>query len=296
MSQSFLCVTGRNTPGRGKWAGWTVWTSWTGRLKESDMVKGIEYVNHVWNPITGCSPVSSGCVNCYARRLAEQNRGRCDYPSVEPFRVMRHAYRLDRAYAQHPWNLKSPRRILVNSMGDLWHEAVPLDWWAEILQVFRDVPQHTYLVLTKRPERMAAWAESLEMGRETWEKAFGNVWLGATVENDAVCRDRCKALLRIPGGVRWVSVEPILSEVPSLRHYLGRDKISWVVCGPETGPGARPADMRWIQGVRDSCVAAGVPFFLKAYNGWLDGRQWQEIPGEGDFGLGIGDCGLFEGL
>jgi protein gp37 len=95
---------------------------------------------------------------------------------------MRHAYRLDRAYAQHPWNLKSPRRILVNSMGDLWHEAVPLDWWAEILQVFRDVPQHTYLVLTKRPERMAAWAESLEMGRETWEKAFGNVWLGVTGE------------------------------------------------------------------------------------------------------------------
>jgi protein gp37 len=227
----------------------------------------IEWCDVSWNPITGCTPISEGCRNCYAKRMATRLKGRFGYPADDPFRVTFHPDRLD-----EPFKWKKPRRVFVSSMGDLFHEDVDFKWLPRIFNMVFRTP-HTYIYLTKRPQRMAEWIDK-------WRDYFGGllapnlsrIWLGVTVE-DNTTRWRIEELLKIPAVVRFVSVEPMLgpidfhlnNELPDSNGCYEdiRHNLHWVICGAETGPGKRPMDLEWAYDLQRQCGDAGVPFFFK---------------------------------
>ena len=203
----------------------------------------IEWTDATWSPVTGCTPISEGCENCYARRMAKRLRGRCGYPTDEPFKVTLHPERLE-----EPLKWKKPRRVFVCSMGDLFHEDVPDEFIYEIWDVMVQSKQHTFLVLTKRPDRMKSFIEKVMCNRMDYALTFGgtpegkkarkwaqkpvqNVWLGVTAENQEQADKRIPILLQIPATVRFVSVEPMLGPI-----RLQRD---WLMCpgGAEYGHG-----------------------------------------------------------
>lgn len=228
----------------------------------------IEYVDKTWSPITGCTAVSAGCENCYARRMANRLRGRYGYPQDEPFKVTLHADRLDQ-----PLYWRKPRRIFVCSMGDLFHKHVPSYFMNEVLVRCVRQSRHQFLLLTKRPERMLKCFS-------TMEKIHPNLWLGVSVENQETADERIPILLQIPAAVRFVSVEPMLGPVDINRDWH-TPVIDWVICGAETGPGARPMDIQWAYSLGDQCVDADVPFFFKKDsngNRVLHGQLWEQYP------------------
>ena len=228
----------------------------------------IEWTDETWNPVTGCTKVSPGCDHCYAERVTERfGRG--------PFSEVRlHPDRLDQ-----PLRWKKPRRIFVVSMGDLFHPRVPWPFVAEVFWTMASAPRHTFQVLTKRPGRMAYFADKvLPEAMERWP---ANVWAGTSVES-AKYLPRLKLLAKVPAAVRFVSAEPLLSAL-DLRPWLrwedldaipvdmrGQMKalangVNWVVAGGESGPGARPMHPQWVREIRDQCQAADVPFFFKQW-------------------------------
>lgn len=223
-----------------------------------------------WNPVTGCSPVSEGCQNCYARRMANRLKGRYGYPKDEPFRVTFHPDRLD-----EPLRWKKPSRIFVCSMGDIAHEKVDCRWFDCIMEEIHDNPQHIFLFLTKRIKNLKDLLGSWKI------ENFKNLWLGVSVENQQTADKRIPILLQIPAAKRFVSVEPMLEAVV-LSHYIPApvglvpkwQTLNWVICGGETGPGFRPEGLQgyakftlWARSLRDQCRAAGVPFFFKKMPG-----------------------------
>jgi len=261
----------------------------------------IEWTDYTWNPTTGCSPVSAGCEHCYARRMAQRLRGRFGYPADEPFRVTLHPERL-----HEPVGMRKPARIFVVSMGDLFHEDVPDSFIDRVFAVMAVAQQHTFQVLTKRPERMLRWFTQTAFGAtrealvyEATKKSrwpgwpLSNVWLGVSCENQAAADERVPILLQTPAAVRWVSCEPLLGPIelasyfpehdyrPTYDYYRAvypgiadkpvviRPGIEWVVVGGETGPGARPMHPDWVRSLRDQCQAAGVPFYFKSWGEWL---------------------------
>lgn len=237
----------------------------------------IEWTDATWNPITGCTPISAGCQNCYAKRMANRLRGRCGYPADDPFRVTFHPERLD-----EPLRWKKPRKIFVCSMGDLFHSAVTDEQLDAVFSEMIAVDRHTYFILTKRPERMAKYVSG-------WiDQCRNHIWLGTSCENQQAADERVPLLMRCPAAVRFLSCEPLLgpidlSAIPqrdSLKTYDGRP-ISWVIVGAETGPRARPMDLDWARSIRDQCAAAGVPFFFKrdsTGSRLLDGVEHNAIP------------------
>lgn len=294
----------------------------------------IEWTDATWNPVTGCDAVSAGCRNCYAKRMAQRMRGRCGYPADEPFRVTVHRDKFG-----EPLQWRKPRRIFVCSMGDLFHNSVSDEAIHDALAVMALSPQHTFQVLTKRPERasrvlsdaahatdgianamilfcgspaqthdealrfpMALRARRAELYRQWYRREgwpLGNLWLGVTVENQAN-EDRIRYLLQIPAAVRFVSVEPMIEAV-NLRIVAGPEGdrlgeslvalggpewptgIDWVICGGETGPGARECRREWVESLSDQCAAARVPFFSKRFQweatGALARREWPKQGG-----------------
>jgi len=275
-------------------------------LGENEMATKIEWADEVWNPVTGCSPVSEGCRHCYARRMATRLKGRFGYPSDDPFKVTFHPDRLNQ-----PLKWKKSRMVFVCSMGDLFHPDVDEEWilavWqamgefydaeGEILPV-KDRPGHTYLVLTKRPER------ALDVLSRRYPRGFErrNVWIGVSVEDQEQANKRLPVLMQIPATVRFVSLEPMLGPV-NLKPYLCGFKkewdagdiytspapvLDWVIAGCESGPGRRRADWDWFSFTKDQCRAYGknVPFFLKQMEvdgklvkmPVLDGKVWDEAP------------------
>lgn len=360
------------------------------------MATKIEWAEETWNPITGCTPISEGCQNCYAQRMSKRLAGRCGYDKHEPFKVVKH----DEVFIK-PLKWRNPKRVFVCSMGDLFHEDVHDDW---ILAAFiamsltyehtgqmKEVepghsvaicaPKHTFMILTKRPERMKQLIDRLYSDEpdEDWERKIRHfafyfsslrgdilpsnaifttfawlrdgmpgLWLGATCENQARADERIPILLQIPAAVRFVSVEPMLGPVDLTRIDIGgnvwinsltgdcksyhpyggmwktsesKNKLDWVICGGETGPGARPMHPDWARSLRDQCQAVGVRFFFKSWGDYcfveqmsrdayamvdkannlaghgdyekpwkvgkkragrlLDGREWNEYPGAG---------------
>jgi protein gp37 len=262
----------------------------------------IEWTEYSWNPVSGCTPASEGCQNCYAKRMTNRLRGRCGYPADEPFKVTLHKDRLE-----EPLRWKQPRRVFVCSMGDLFHEDVPFEYITQVFDVMCSCSfdamcsmelGHTFMVLTKRPERIEKW---LCWMRESWsedsptnvtlkvEGHFGKgIWLGVTAENQQRADERIPILLQIPAAVRFVSVEPMLGPVDIAGHlgfngprrmgdgliyYWVAPKLDWVICGGETGPGARPMHPDWVRSLRDQCQDAGVPFFFKQHGEWLHETQ-----------------------
>lgn len=262
----------------------------------------IEWAEETWNPITGCTPVSEGCANCYAKRMATRLRGRCGYPADDPFRVTFHPERLD-----EPLKWKKPRIIFVCSMGDMFHEDVPDKWRNLVFQRMAMCPQHKFLLLTKRPKNMSHyWLSEIPIPRhpQGWvikapgaprTKIFDHIWLGVSAENQQRANERIPVLLDIPGAaVRFVSVEPMLGPVdlsgplyaegragqPGTARFdatkMWMPRLDWVICGGESGPGARPMYPDWPRALRDQCQAAGVPFFFKQWGKYCYPEQMPE--------------------
>lgn len=237
---------------------------------------GIEWTEVTWNPTTGCDRTSPGCDHCYALTLAKRLKamGQAKYQKDGDSRTSGPGF----ALTLHPDTLdlpitwKTPRVIFVNSMSDLFHEDVPLDYIRRVFDVMASTPQHTYQVLTKRSKRLARVADSLD-----WPP---NVWMGVSVENQRYAF-RTDLLRGVPAQVRFVSAEPLLGPV---RFDL--DGIDWMIVGGESGPKARPIEREWVEQIRDDCVDAGVAFFFKQWGGRtpkangrdLKGRTWDEMP------------------
>lgn len=228
----------------------------------------IEWAEQVWNPVTGCTKVSAGCKNCYAERMATRLRGRHGYPADEPFRVTLHPGRLD-----EPMRWRKPRRVFVNSMSDLFHEYVPDEFIDRVFAVMACAPQHQFLVLTKRPNRMRDWCQRIARGPalETWP--LPNVWLGVSAEDQLAADRRIPILLDTPAAVRFVSAEPLLEPVVLIdylpdthdghRDPRGGPWLDWVIVGGESGSGARRCDVKWVRAIVGQCQAAGVSVFVK---------------------------------
>lgn len=306
----------------------------------------IEWATDVWNPTTGCAKVSQGCAHCYAETIAKRFWGERKFTDVQC-----HPDRLEQ-----PLHWRKPRRVFVNSMSDLFHKDVPLDFILRVWMVMARACDYTFMILTKRPERMLMFVNEYLPG--TWglatmnmrllDKPIPNVWLGVSVEDQRTADERIPLLMKTPAAVRFVSAEPLLGPVDleigmctecggcgiTAGHYFQEDgmdtcnacggsgkafdKLDWVICGGESGPGARPMHPDWARSLRDQCQAAGVPFFFKQWGEYcfpsqllsygaetyadekdpskwyqwrvgkkaagrlLDGREWNEYPGEGD--------------
>jgi len=248
----------------------------------------IEWTQSTWNPVVGCSKVSDGCANCYAERMAKrlaamarakvdagQPAGRTgNYAKVinDKGRWNGEMY-LDESALEDPLGWRLPRVIFVNSMSDLFHENVPLWFVRRVFDVMRRCPQHTFQILTKRPQRAAQYSPEL-----SWTN---NVWMGTSVEN-ATVTDRVGHLRRTGARIKFLSVEPLLGPIPRL-PLTG---IDWVIVGGESGPGARPMNPDWVRQIRDRCVSRQVPFFFKQWGGVnkkargrvLDRRTYDDFP------------------
>ena len=237
----------------------------------------IEWTEATWNPVTGCDRVSAGCEHCYAMTLAKRLKamGSAKYQndgdprtSGSGFDVTIHPPALD-----EPYRWRNPRTVFVNSMSDLFHARVPLDFIRDIFDVCRDTPHHTYQVLTKRSLRLRRVADKLD-----WPQ---NLWMGVSVE-DAPALSRVDHLRAVPAAVRFLSCEPLLGPLDG----LDLDGIHWVIAGGESGPNYRPVNVNWVRGIRDNCQDADVAFFFKQWGGRtpktlgreLDGRLWDEMP------------------
>lgn len=227
----------------------------------------IQWTEATWNPTTGCDRTSPGCDNCYALTLAARLK-RMGQPKYQAdgdpttsgpgFKLTVHDTALD-----IPLHWRAGRHIFVNSMSDLFHPEVPLEFIAQILDVARRTPQHTYQVLTKRAQRLASVAGDLE-----WPP---NVWMGVSIENDRYTF-RVRRLAAVPAAVKFVSCEPLLGPLPS----LDLDGVDWVIIGGESGSDARPLDLSWVRDVRDKCEATGVHLFVKQL-----GTAWSLQEGHG---------------
>lgn len=255
-----------------------------------------------WNPVTGCTKISPGCKNCYAERMAKRLAGRFGYPADEPFRVTLHPDRLEK-----PLKWRKPRTVFVCSMGDLFHSDVPIGFIHNVWAMMTGKSQHTFLILTKRPERMSVfvtmWTDDVRfVNSMSSDWVPENIWLGVTAENQATADERIPLLLQTPAAVRFVSCEPLLGSVTLYQRWVGPESVGrelwakerdiigpfldWVIAGTESGSKHRPAELDWFRDLRDQCQAADVPFFLKQaeVNGKvtklpeLDGRQWIEWP------------------
>lgn len=287
---------------------------------------GIAWADATINPCAGCSPVSPACDHCYAARMAHRLAANIKIPPYFAG-LTDDAGKWTGKVNLHPHLMKQvlrwqkPRKIFVGSMTDLFHEAVPDEFLDQVFAYMALAPQHTFLLLTKRPERMRAFFERCKAAnwnnvrdainhpslcgqgdrKGSLETPLPNVWLGVTIENQAMADARVPILLETPAAKRFVSIEPMLGEIalddvdeknwlnpecwgdcacdslfgfdPGCRRNGGDGnltrKLDWVICGGETGPGARPMHPDWIRSLRDQCGAAGVPFFFKQWGEWL---------------------------
>jgi protein gp37 len=231
-------------------------------------ISTIEWTDATWNPVTGCTKISPGCKHCYAERMAARLKLMHADRYRNGFKLTTHAMSVE-----EPLHWRKPRLVFVNSMSDLFHDDVPLDFILQVFDVMKRTPRHTYQILTKRAERLAELAPLLP-----WPK---NVWQGVSVESQKYTA-RIEHLITVPAAVRFLSVEPLLGPIDD----LPLDGLHWIIVGGESGPGARPMDPAWARSIRDRCVAAGVPFFFKQWGGTnkkrtgrvLDDRTWDEMP------------------
>lgn len=228
----------------------------------------IEWTEMTWNPVTGCSKVSAGCKFCYAERMAKRLQAMGVERYRNGFAVTLHEDLLD-----VPRSWRQPRLVFVNSMSDLFHEDVPLEFIRRVFSTMLATPQHTYQILTKRSQRLKELAPEL-----AWAS---NVWMGVSVE-DARVVHRIDDLRSVPATVRFLSCEPLIGPLEN----LNLEGIHWVIVGGESGPGARPMRSEWVQGIRRQCRKARVPFFFKQWGGVrkdltgrkLNGRIYNEMP------------------
>lgn len=221
------------------------------------MPSKIEWCDETLNVISGCTPISEGCQNCYALKLSKRLQGRCGYDAKEPFQVTYHPDKLVKA--EH-W--KKPRKIFLVSMGDMFHEDVKNEWINNILMMVYLNQQHTFMVLTKRPERMRR--NLLAFYKQfTDYKELKNLWIGVSCENKKRADERIPILLDIPAVVRFVSFEPLLESLLLTNEW--KQKLDWIIVGGEKGHRARKCWSHWIIGLWLECQKNNIPFFFKQW-------------------------------
>lgn len=237
----------------------------------------IEWAEKVWNPITGCTKISPGCVHCYAERMSKRLAGRCGYPAGNPFQVTVHKDKFD-----DPYHWRKPRRVFACSMGDLFHPDVNFYDIAHVFGVMHSAKQHTYMLLTKRPERMQEfikWFQDEWLGpfASAWPREYPHVRLGVTAENQAMADKRIPILLQIPAAVYFISHEPALGPIIYPPEFLALGSRAQIITGGESGPNARPMHPGWARQDRDQAVSAGVKFLFKQHGEWVPNDQrWHD--------------------
>lgn len=246
----------------------------------------IEWTDTVWNPVRGCSNVSEGCANCYAARMANRfcAPGKPYEGLISSGGGWNDHIKLVPDVLELPLRWRNPRKVFVNSMSDLFHDAVPDGFIDRVFSVMAQAKLHIFQILTKRPKRMLNWfmrasligaTDVLTKTAKEWP--LKNVWIGVSVENQRTAEERIPKLLQIPAAVRFVSCEPLLDNLnlsfclPVMvghKRIHWENEIDWVIVGGETGPGARPIHPDWVREIRNQCQSAGVPFFFKQWGEW----------------------------
>jgi len=230
----------------------------------------IEWTESTWNPVTGCTKISPGCRHCYAERMAARLKAMGQPNYANGFRLTLHERALEM-----PLRWRRPQTIFVNSMSDLFHKGVPLEFISKVFDVMVRASHHRFQVLTKRSKQLLNLSPKLP-----WPS---NVWMGVSVENSDYLF-RIDHLRQTDAHIKFVSFEPLLGPI----HDLDLEGIDWVIVGGESGPKARPMDPDWVREIRDQCLSAKVPFFFKQWGGVikkrngrvLDGRTWDQMPAE----------------
>lgn len=236
----------------------------------------IEWTEHTWNPVTGCTKISPGCKHCYAETMARRLKA-MGAPGYEAgFELTLHPDRLE-----HPLRRKAPTTYFVNSMSDLFHESVPDKFIESVLDVIKRTPQHTYQILTKRADRLPEFFAKRDCPT--------NAWLGVSVEDRKYGVPRIAHLRKVKAAVRFLSVEPLLEDAGK----LNLSGIHWVIVGGESGGKARLMKPEWADNVRRQAITQGVAFFFKQWGAWgadgvrrdkkrngreLSGKRWDEFP------------------
>lgn len=228
----------------------------------------IEWTEKVWNPTTGCTEVSAGCANCYAKTMSKRLQAMGQLKYKDNFEVRVHPSELAR-----PYKWKKPSVVFVNSMSDLFHKDVPIEFIKQVFKVMNENPQHTFQVLTKRAERLFELHKELE-----WTP---NIWMGVSVENEKVM-DRIDFLRKTNAQTKFLSLEPLLGPLPN----LDLTNIDWAIVGGESGPKARPMEKSWVMDIHKQCKEQNVAFFFKQWGGTnkkkagrlLNGRTYDEMP------------------
>ncbi|QOI66898.1 hypothetical protein SEA_BOSNIA_68 [Gordonia phage Bosnia] len=275
----------------------------------------IEWTDATWNPVTGCTKVSAGCDHCYAETFAERFRGTPGHYFENGFDVQLRENKLT-----EPLRWRKSRRVFVNSMSDLFHDAVADDYIAQVFAVMGMARRHTFQVLTKRHARMRSLISSEDFqtrvgqfryrlgdneptaGDLSWGWPLPNVWLGVSTEDQRWADIRIPALLDTPAAVRFISAEPLLGpiDLACLRCPCGEcddpnydPQLDWVIVGGESGHSARPMHPQWARDVRDQCVRAGVPFLFKQWGEWTPNtghryRDWANLDNPHEFVMRVG--------
>lgn len=228
----------------------------------------IEWTEKTWNPTTGCSKLSAGCKFCYAEVMTRRLKGMGQEKYKNGFKLTIHPESLNIPFTWH-----KPSTVFVNSMSDLFHKDVPLDFIKQVFQVMNDTPQHTYQVLTKRPELVAKYDAELN-----WTP---NIWMGTSVEDGRVV-GRIDFLRKTGAHIKFLSLEPLLGPLPD----LNLKKIDWAIVGGESGYRPRPIQPEWVEDIQRQCASKKVAFFFKQWGGWnkkangrlLNGRTYDEMP------------------
>lgn len=228
----------------------------------------IEWTHATWNPTTGCDLLSPGCDHCYAERMSLRLKAMGQPKYANGFQLTLHDSAIEL-----PLTWKKPQRIFVNSMSDLFHDAVPFEFIQRVFATMRAAHWHQFQVLTKRSGRLLALSEKID-----WPP---NVWMGVSVESMAY-KSRIDHLRKTGAAVKFLSIEPLLGDL----GILDLGNVHWIIVGGESGPEARPLDPAWVRSIRDQCAQAGVPFFFKQWGGVnkkrtgriLDGRTHDDLP------------------
>jgi len=232
------------------------------------LASSIEWTESTWNPLTGCTKISSGCMNCYAERMSNRLKAMRNPNYKNGFTLTMHEDLLDL-----PLRWSKPQNIFVNSMSDLFHEDVPDDFIFRAFSTMQRADWHRFQILTKRSERMLAL--------NSQQKWMPHIWMGVTVENQDYIH-RIDHLRQTDAMVKFLSLEPLLGPIPD----LNLEKIDWVILGGESGPKSREIKKEWVLDIRNQCQSANVPFFFKQWGGFnkkkagreLEGRTWSEMP------------------
>lgn len=241
----------------------------------------IEWTDETWNPVRGCSRISEGCRFCYAERMAarfskegQPYEGLSENTSAGP-RWTRKIKLVEEALDK-PLRWKKPRVVFVNSMGDLFHEDIPLDFIQRVFDVMNKASIHTFQVLTKRSQRLKELSSQLNWGQ--------NIWMGVSVEDEKVS-SRIDDLRECGANIKFLSLEPLIGPLAN----MNLQGVDWVIAGGESGPGCRPIKKEWVTDIRDQCLDNSIAFFFKQWGGvqkkkngrLLDGQTWDQMPTKG---------------